>query len=100
MKIKKNGNVIVGRFKKILMKKLALLFTLIAIINGCNNSTNAVEKNDKGGVDSTRPRSPSDSINPPGGVISSSPISTNTAAFNMQNTLKKKDSIEKKRWEQ
>lgn len=79
------------------MKKLAILFAVFAILNGCDNSTNTDEKNNTGVVDSTGLISPTDPINPPGGVINSSPISTDTAAMNMQNTLKKKDSIEMKK---
>ena len=78
------------------MKKLAFLITVFAVINGCDNSTNSSEKGDTDGIDSTELTSPTDSINPPGGVINSSAISTDTAAIDVQNTLKKKDSIEKK----
>lgn len=80
-----------------IMKKFAPFFLVFAIINGCDNSTNTVEKNNTNSIDSTGLVSPTDSINPPGGVINSSPISTDTAAINMQNTLRKKDSIEMKK---
>lgn len=80
-----------------MMKKLAILFAVFTTLNSCDNSTNTNEKNNTGIVDSTGLISPTDSINPPGGVISSTPISTDTAAINMQNTLKKKDSIETKK---
>lgn len=78
------------------MKKLILIFALFAIVNGCNDSGNAGEKSSTDAVDSTGLISPTDSINPPGGIINGSPISTDTAATNMQNALDKKDSIDNK----
>ena len=80
-----------------MMKKLTLLFAVFAIINGCDNSGNTVDKNNTDAVDSAGLVSPTDSINPPGGVINSSAISTDTAAINVQNTLKKKDSIDNRK---
>lgn len=75
------------------MKKLYIV-SAILLLNSCSNSTtnDEVKSNstDSGGL--TNP-SAIDTVKHPSGVDNSSVISTDTAAMNVQNTIKKADSV-------
>ncbi len=80
------------------MKKLCIISALFISLSSCNNSTNNDEDNNKSNTtDSSDLTNPSaiDTVKHPTGMDNSSVISTDTAAMNVQNTIKKADSIEK-----
>ncbi len=86
----KRGNLIaVKTSKKFAMKNFYIPLVTFIIFCSCNSSTNSADKNNH---DSTGLITPADSITPPSGVVNSSAISTDTAAINVQNTIKKADS--------
>ncbi len=71
---------------------------MFIVLNSCNNSStdNATNK-ENGGTDSTGLTNPTsiDTIKHPSGIDNSSAISTDTAAMNVQNSIKKSDSVTK-----
>ena len=75
------------------MKKLFIISAIFILLSSCNNSPGNDE--DKGGTDSASLKSPSaiDTTIQPGGMDNSSVISNDTAAMNVQNLIKKADSI-------
>ncbi len=81
------------------MKKLCIISALFISLSSCNNSTNndADNNNKTNTTDSSDLTNPSaiDTVKHPTGMDNSSVISTDTAAMNVQNTIKKADSIEK-----
>lgn len=66
------------------MKKIYSILILCIGLIACNNTNTDSEYAD---ADSLKSQV-EDSLNTPGGVINSSPISTDTAAMNVQNSLK------------
>lgn len=79
------------------MKKIMCVLSIFTILTSCNNSNTGNEKHD--GSDSTGLTNPVsiDTIKHPSGVDNSSAISTDTAAMNVQNSIKKADSVKKEK---
>ncbi len=78
------------------MKKVLIASALLIALYGCsgNSSDNATNNT----TDSTGLTNPTaiDTVKHPSGMDNSSVISTDTAAMNVQNSYKKKDSAQKK----
>jgi len=78
------------------MKKVLIASALLIALYGCsgNSSDNATTNT----TDSTGLTNPTaiDTVKHPSGMDNSSVISTDTAAMNVQNSYKKKDSAQKK----
>lgn len=80
------------------MKKLCIVSAIFLLLSGCSNSTTNDEtesdSNDSGAL--ANPTA-IDTVKHPSGVDNSSVISTDTAAMNVQNTIKKADSLAKQK---
>lgn len=84
-------------FLKPSMKKVIITLSVFILLSSCNESTNSTDKTvSDDSVGLSKPIS-IDTIKHPAGVVNSSAISTDTAAMNVQNTIKKADSIDKKK---
>ncbi len=83
------------------MKKLCIISALFIFLISCSSSTNndADKDNKNNTADSSGLTNPSaiDTVKHPTGMDNSSVISTDTAAMNVQNTIKKADSIAKQK---
>ena len=81
------------------MKKLCIIATIFIFLNSCSNSSDNNNKELKNGTDSTGLSNPItiDTVKHPSGIDNSSVISTDTAAMNVQNSIKKADSIAKEK---
>ncbi len=80
------------------MKKFCIISALFISLTSCNSTNNDEDNNNKDNTaDSSGLTNPSaiDTVKHPTGMDNSSVISTDTAAMNVQNTIKKADSIEK-----
>lgn len=66
------------------MKKIYSILLICIGLIACNNSNTDSEHVE---ADSLKANQVEDSLNIPGGVINSSPISTDTAAMNVQNSI-------------
>ena len=77
------------------MKKCLAIVVLYIFCSCGNADNNSTTGNNTDSVGLTNRTSP-DSVKHPSGVDNSSVISTDTAAINVQNTLKKADSLKKK----
>jgi hypothetical protein len=77
------------------MKKVLIASALLIVLYSCsgNSSDNATNTTDSTGL--TNPTA-IDTVKHPSGMDNSSVISTDTAAMNVQNSYKKKDSAQKK----
>ncbi len=77
------------------MKKVLIASALLIVLYSCsgNSSDNATNTTDSTGL--TNPTA-IDTVKHPSGMDNSSVISTDTAAMNVQNSYKKKDSARKK----
>ena len=80
------------------MKKMCFVIAAFIFLSSCNNSSNNDEakSNSADSIGLTNPSS-IDTIKHPSGMDNSSVISTDTAAMNVQNSIKKADSLQKKR---
>ncbi len=78
------------------MKKLCIISALFISLSSCSDLTNNDADNNNT-ADSSGLTNPSaiDTVKHPTGMDNSSVISTDTAAMNVQNTIKKADSIKK-----
>lgn len=76
------------------MKKLSIISAIFIFISCNNTSENSDSSQKSDSVGLTNP-SKIDTLKQPSGVVNSSVISTDTAAMNTQNTIKKADSIKK-----
>jgi hypothetical protein len=76
------------------MKKLVMISALFIGLSACNSGGSAANDTDSGGL--TNPTA-IDTTKHPSGMENSSVISTDTAAMNMQNSLKKAKEAEKKK---
>ena len=76
------------------MKKLCIVLTIFIFLSNCSDSNNDGGKST--GADSSGLTNPVsiDTVKHPTGMDNSSVISTDTAAMNVQNTIKKADSVE------
>lgn len=79
------------------MKKMFIASALLASLYGCSGSSsgNAADNNAIDGAGLTNPTA-IDTTKHPSGMDNSSVISTDTAAMNVQNSYKKRDSAQKK----
>jgi hypothetical protein len=73
------------------MKNIFIAAVLMITLSNCNTSPGNDEKANENG---SGLKGASDTIHQPSGVINSSPISTDTAAINVQNSIKKADSLD------
>lgn len=78
------------------MRKLCIVSVFFLLLSSCSNSTTNDEAKDNR-TDGGAPTNPTgiDTVKHPSGVDNSSVISTDTAAMNVQNTIKKADSLAK-----
>lgn len=80
------------------MKKLCIVSAVFLLLSSCSNSTTNDEaksnSTDSGGL--TNPTA-IDTTKHPSGVDNSSVISTDTAAMNVQNSIRKADSVAKQK---
>lgn len=74
------------------MKKITLFSAVLIFFMSCDNSSGS---SDAGKTDSTGLTNPVsiDTVKHPSGMDNSSVISTDTAAMNVQNSIKKADSV-------
>ncbi len=80
------------------MKNLFIISALFICLSSCGNSANTdADKNNTADSASLTNPSSIDTVKHPTGMDNSSVISTDTAAMNVQNTIKKADSIAKQK---
>ena len=82
---------------QIFAMKLYTIIAVILFITACGDAANTGDQNTTTDTSTSTQMEPTDTTRQPSGMDNSSAISTDTAAMNVQNTVKKADSIQQQK---